>query len=169
MPSASNTRARLIADSKYRPKYLAQANTMTRAYSVATGHQATIGVNTTSDGYAVAATRSRDHGMPEIKVTDRFQRAMRLMRRHNPQDREDGFDLLKPHATEHLEQLIAAFTEERDDHGLRCWLLELIGEARSPEALPILVEQLYSNDESLRGWAVRGLVQLDTKPARAEL
>jgi hypothetical protein len=117
--------------------------------------------------HAVAAS---DHGTsPEITLTDRFQHAMRLMRRHDPQAKEHGFHLLRPHAAEHLDELIAAFANERDDHGLRCWLLELIGEARSPRALPVLVEQLHSDDESLRSWAVTGLQQLHTKPARTEL
>ncbi|WP_425550237.1 HEAT repeat domain-containing protein [Amycolatopsis tucumanensis] len=64
---------------------------------------------------------------------------------------------------------MAAFEDERDDHGLRRWLLELIGEARSPLTLPTLAEQLYSEDESLRSLAVRGLEQLGTPPARQEL
>lgn len=102
-------------------------------------------------------------------MTDRFQRAMRLMRRHDPQAKEDGFHLLLPHAAQHIDELIAAFTEEHDDHGLRCWLLELIGEARSPQALPMLVEQLHGDDESIRTWAIRGLELLDTKPAREQL
>ncbi|QFU92718.1 hypothetical protein YIM_37805 [Amycolatopsis sp. YIM 10] len=94
---------------------------------------------------------------------------MRLMRARDPQDREDGFHFLLPHAAEHVDRLIAEFTEERTDHGLRCWLLELIGHARSANALPILTEQLHADDDSLRFWAVRGLEQLDTKPARYEL
>ena len=48
------------------------------------------------------------------------------------------------------------------DHGLRCWLLELIGAAPSPAALPVLGAQLGSNDESLRDRAVAGLKKLDT-------
>jgi HEAT repeats len=103
------------------------------------------------------------------RMTDRFQQAMRLMRKHDPQIREDGFALLRLHAAEHVDQLIAEFAREQADHGLRCWLLELIGEARSPKALPALTEQLHSGDESLRWWAVRGLEQLGTKPARYEL
>ncbi|MGC7094257.1 hypothetical protein ACPZ19_06305 [Amycolatopsis lurida] len=76
---------------------------------------------------------------------------------------------LLPRVAEHVDQLIAEFTQERTNHGLRCWLLELIGHARSPKALPTLTEQLHGNDDSLRFWAVRGLEQLDTKPARYEL
>jgi hypothetical protein len=91
------------------------------------------------------------------------------MRRHDPQAKEDGFHLLLPHAAQHIDELIAEFVRERDDRGLRCWLLELIGEARSPLAFPVLVEQLNGDDEFLRFWAVRGLEQLDTKPARYEL
>jgi hypothetical protein len=102
-------------------------------------------------------------------VTARFQRAMRLMRRRDPQAREDGFRLLLPHAAEHVDELIAEFVAEHDDHGLRCWLLELIGQARSEAALPLLVEQLHGQDPSLRAWAAHGLECLDTKAARQEL
>lgn len=94
---------------------------------------------------------------------------MRRMRHRDPQDREDGFHLLLPHAAEHIDELIAEFAQERTDHGLRCWPLELIGQARSPKALSVLTEQLHGDDESLRYWAVRGLEQLATKPARYEL
>jgi HEAT repeats len=68
-----------------------------------------------------------------------------------------------------LDELIAEFVQEDHDHGLRCWLLELIGHARSPRALSVLTEQLHSDDESLRSWAAQGLKQLDTKAARQEL
>ncbi|MGN9807741.1 hypothetical protein ACTMSW_00050 [Micromonospora sp. BQ11] len=54
------------------------------------------------------------------------------------------------------------------DQGLRCWLLELIGDARSPRAFALLVEELHSRDESLRDWAERGL-RLDTKESRPVL
>lgn len=91
------------------------------------------------------------------------------MRRRDPQAREDGFHLLLPHASEHVDELIAEFAAERDDHGLRCWLLELIGQARSEAALLLLVEQLHGQDPSLRTWAARGLECLDTKAARQEL
>ncbi|GLY52598.1 HEAT repeat domain-containing protein [Lentzea sp. NBRC 102530] len=101
-------------------------------------------------------------------MTNHFERAMWLMRRRDPQAREDGFGLLQPHAAEHLGELIAAFRAE-EDHGLRCWLLELVGDARSPEALPILVEHLGHEDESFASWAVTGLRKLDTKEARTAL
>lgn len=101
-------------------------------------------------------------------MTKRFERAMRLMRRHDPQAMEDGFHLLLPHVAEHVEELLAEFADE-SDHGLRCWLLELIGEARSPLALPLLAEQLWNDDESLRDRAIRGLEALDSKPAREHL
>jgi hypothetical protein len=52
--------------------------------------------------------------------------------------------------------LIAEFTAESDDHGLPCWLLELIGEARSPLALPVLIDQLGGEDEALRDRAFVG-------------
>jgi HEAT repeat protein len=104
-----------------------------------------------------------------VAVAGQFRDAMRLMRSSDRQRMEDGFHLLLPHAGEHVEELIDEFRREREDPGLRRWLLELVGEARSAEALPLLVEQLSSDDESLRSWAVRGLEKLDTRRARQEL
>jgi hypothetical protein len=98
-----------------------------------------------------------------------FREAMRLMRSHDPQRKEDGFHRLLPHAADHLDELIAEFELEQDDHGLRCWLLELIGEASSPAALPVLRAQLNGEDKSLRYWAVCGLTKLNTAEARALL
>src|SRR5713101_10102998 len=73
-----------------------------------------------------------------MPVTRRFGEAMRLMRSHDPQRQEDGFHQLLPHAADYLGELITQFGQEQDDHGLRCWLLALIGAARSPDALPVL-------------------------------
>lgn len=76
--------------------------------------------------------------------------------------------MLRFHAREHLGELIAEFHRE-EDHGLRCWLLELIGEARDELALPLLAGQLQGPDEALRSWAVTGLQRLDTRQARQVL
>jgi HEAT repeats len=91
-----------------------------------------------------------------------------MMRKRSPQTMEDGFYALLPHAAEHIDELMAEFQTEKD-HGLRCWLLELIGEARSEKAFDLLCEQLQSSDESLRSWAIRGLRKLNTKEARRAL
>jgi len=116
----------------------------------------------------VQASHFGDDRAYAVMVTDTFGRAMRLMHKHDPQRREDGFAMLEPIAADVLPKLIAAFNEE-PDHGLRCWLLELIGSARSESALPVLIREMGSNDESLRHWARRGLEQLDTKEAQTAL
>lgn len=69
---------------------------------------------------------------------------MQLMRRHDPQAEEEGFHLLLPYAAEHIDELIAEFFQEGHDHGVRFWLLELIGQGRSPKALSVLTEQIYA-------------------------
>jgi hypothetical protein len=99
----------------------------------------------------------------------RFARALQSMRSGDPQVRENGFDFLREHADAYVDDLVAEFEKEREDHGLRCWLLELISEARSPRALPVLAGQLESDDESLRFWAIRGLEMLDSREAHQEL
>ena len=88
-----------------------------------------------------------------------------MMRKHNPQTQEDGFDFLSQHAAEYVDELMAEIESEQE-HGLRCWLLELLGEARSPKVLPLFVKYLKSEDESLRTWAAAGLHKLNTKEAR---
>jgi len=87
------------------------------------------------------------------------------MRKHDPGLQEEGFHMLRPHAGERLDELIDTFTHE-PDHGPRCSLLELIGDARSAKAVALLKAQLDNPDERLRYWAVVGLTQLDTPEAR---
>ena len=97
-----------------------------------------------------------------------FEQALRLMRRRDPKAAEDGFGRLREMAGEHVDELIGEFARETD-HGLRCWLLELIGQARSPRAYDLLVAQLQGDDEALRASAQRGLRLLDSKDARRVL
>ena len=91
-----------------------------------------------------------------------------MMRKHDPQASEDGFGWLLPHAAEYVHQLMAEFGKEKV-HGLQCWILELIGEARSPDAFVFLAGHLRSEDEAFRYWAMRGLNNLGTKQARTLL
>ena len=91
-----------------------------------------------------------------------------MMHKHDPQIQEDGFNLLAPIATQHCAELIDQFETETDP-GVRRWLLELIGMARSENALPVLVQELDDDDESLREWARRGLQQLNSQQARTAL
>ncbi|MFI0404414.1 hypothetical protein [Actinomadura sp. 3N508] len=91
------------------------------------------------------------------------------MRAGEPQVREDAFDFLREHADAYVDDLIAEFAAERDDHDLRCRLLELIAEARSATALGVFREQLEGTDEPLRFWAVRGLEMLDSRAAEQVL
>ena len=49
------------------------------------------------------------------------------------------------------------------------WLLELIGEARSPRAVPLPAVQLHGPDKALRSWATAGLRLADTRESRKVL
>jgi hypothetical protein len=101
-------------------------------------------------------------------VGNEIERALRLMRRRDPQVAEDGFARLREIAGSHVDELIAEFGRETD-HGLRCWLLELVGQARSPRSFELLVARLYGEDAAFRCWAERGLRSLDTKESRRVL
>jgi hypothetical protein len=102
-------------------------------------------------------------------TNQRFARALQSMRSRDARLRADGFDFLREHADAYVDDLIAEFGQEEDDHGLRCLLLELISEARSPRALYVLAGQVETTDDSLRFWAIRGLEMLDTREANQEL
>ena len=97
-----------------------------------------------------------------------FQECMSLMRKPDAQLQEDGFRLLLPHAHEYTQQLLDEFAQDSDP-GLRCWLLELLAEAREPNALPLFREYLQSEEGNLKTLAIRGLKQLNTKEARRAL
>jgi hypothetical protein len=94
----------------------------------------------------------------------RFDQAMQHLREADVQVRENAFDFLREHADAYVDELIAEFAAEQDG-GLRCLLLELLAEARSPKALDVFRDQLEGPDESLQFWAVRGLEMLDTREA----
>jgi hypothetical protein len=98
-----------------------------------------------------------------------WQRALREMRQSgNAQVQEDAFDQLRTQAAELVPQLRAAY-EAETDHGTRCWLLELLGEARDPALEDLFEAALNGSDDSLRIWGEWGLRNLDTKTARAIL
>src|SRR5688572_2130171 len=98
-----------------------------------------------------------------------FKKCMAMMRqKRDPQTQEDGFGWLLPHAREYVHELIEEFGPEKD-HGLRCWLLELLGSAKSHDSFDFLAGQLRNEDQELRYWAIWGLKNLDTKEARTLL
>jgi hypothetical protein len=91
--------------------------------------------------------------------TKDFERWLAMMRKRDPQIQEDGFHALRPHARRFVVPLAAAFAIETD-HGLRCWLLELLGEARDPQLTEMFLALLDDPDEAIRGWAIIGLQDL---------
>ena len=94
-----------------------------------------------------------------------FRASLALMRSRDGGTSEDGFYYLLPHAAENVEALIAEFAQEMD-LGMRYWLLELIGAARSPIAFDLLIALLKDEDDSIRRRAIWGLQKLDSKDAR---
>lgn len=75
-----------------------------------------------------------------------FAECLAMMRKRDALIAEEGFHELLPRASQHVDELMKAFAVETQ-HGVRCWLLELIGEARSERALDLLCEQSRSADE----------------------
>ena len=97
-----------------------------------------------------------------------FQALLKDMSSRDALKAEGAFYTLLPSAGDHIAELINAFETEQS-HGVRCWLLELIGEARKESAFDLLRENALGRDESLRSWAIRGLQKLGTPTARSFL
>ena len=95
-----------------------------------------------------------------------FEKCMAMMRQRRDQLlQDDGFLWLEPRAGEFVEELMEEFKNE-ERIGIRGWLLELIGSAKSPLAFELLASELRSPDPVHRRWAIRGLKNLNTKEAR---
>jgi hypothetical protein len=75
---------------------------------------------------------------------------------------------LSQNAKLHATELIEEFGTERDER-VRRILLGIFSDAKLPEALPVFVEYLRSNDESLRYWSELDLRNLDTPESRKAL
>ena len=114
--------------------------------------------------------RSTFAGSGNIPTSRGVAKCIELLRRRNV--RGGLVDIicheLQANATTQAAELIAAFRCERDDR-VRRILLGIICEASLPEALPLLMEYLRSDDEALRYWAVDGLRRLDTPETRKVL
>jgi hypothetical protein len=93
---------------------------------------------------------------------------LKMMREGNPQVAEDGFHYLRPRAREHVDELLTALATETN-HAMQCWLLELIGEAKSDKGFVALCAYAKSADDSLKAWAVQGLVKLNSRQAKTFL
>jgi hypothetical protein len=102
-----------------------------------------------------------------------FKQAMRMMRGQAGRvgignTAEDGFFSLQLRAGEYVRELVSEFLTEKN-HGVRLYLIELISEARSPMALPVLVECLCGEEPDFWTWAMEGLRKLNTREARKAL
>lgn len=75
---------------------------------------------------------------------------------------------LRTHASETVDELIAAFQSEQEGW-VRMRLLSIIARAAIPAFEPLLIENLQAQDNDLRKWAKVGLEKLDTKTARTAL
>jgi HEAT repeats len=75
---------------------------------------------------------------------------------------------LEGNAAAHAAELLAAFRAVQDER-VRRIVLGVICEARLPEALPVYVDHLRSDDELLRHWSERRLREMNTPEARKAL
>ncbi len=75
---------------------------------------------------------------------------------------------LQDNAAAHAEELIVAFQAQKNQQ-VRLLLLMTFCDAKLKEAMPLFVEHLRSDDESLRYWSEQGLRALNTPEARKVL
>lgn len=97
-----------------------------------------------------------------------FQVCMAMMRSRDGEIFEEGFGEISRRAGEHFEALMHEY-RQASNHDLRSCLLELLGEARDMRVFGLFREGLWSEDESVRFWSLRGLEMLDAPEARRQV
>ena len=97
-----------------------------------------------------------------------FDESMKMMRSRDGITSEIGFSWLSLFALEYGERLKEELDRETN-HGLRCWLLELIGLTKDEGNIALFTEYLVSGDDSYRFWAIAGLRELNTADSRRML
>jgi hypothetical protein len=68
-----------------------------------------------------------------------FECCLQMLHNRDAMTQEEGDFFLSSRVHEYLDQLLAALRAEKDSY-IQGWLLEIIGEAKSPVAFPILIE-----------------------------
>src|SRR6185312_2694678 len=106
--------------------------------------------------------------MPKREHFPGFEACLTMIKSRDGALAEAGFQLMRPHASEYVDQLITAFWEA-ESPGLQYWLLELIGESSSQTAISFLVGRLHGERDDLRRGATFALQKLNTKDARRAL
>lgn len=107
--------------------------------------------------------RRQARAVPEV-----FQQAMQLMRRRDPQDRENGFAPARDHAAELVDELLAEFARESGSWTvLLAARTDWTGQVRT--CLAHLGRAASRARKALRSWARIGLESLGTAAARREL
>ena len=94
-----------------------------------------------------------------------FLSAMERMRSKHANQQEQGYNMLLAHAGKFPEELIAEFRAETD-HGLKCWLLELLADSRSEKVFDLFHEMLDASNLTFRDLAVKGLRRLNSKESK---
>lgn len=97
-----------------------------------------------------------------------FVRSLEMMRDRDAMTQEEGFCWLHSRAEEFFDELVLEF-ENESDHWTKGWLLELIAETLNPKATKLLIQQLRSDNDYLKAWAIHGLKALDTPESRRAL
>jgi HEAT repeat protein len=93
-----------------------------------------------------------------------LERLIEMIRSSDPLTYEDGYHLLIPHVANYVPELISLVRGEPDPK-IRGRYVELLGEARNPEALDTLAAELSNSDQNVRQWALTGLRLLGVSEA----
>ena len=88
-----------------------------------------------------------------------FEDCMVRLRSRDPATYEDAYEEIQPHVRRYVPALIAELAHAPDGY-TRGKLLELLGDAQDPTALPVLAQELEHPDPDVRHWAHTGLIAL---------
>jgi|GEM_PF-3994899 len=98
------------------------------------------------------------------KPAKSFAVCMEFMCHPDPEKKQHGFHALRQNVATFLPLILHAL-ERETNHGIQCWLLELVVIGKEPSTIPLLASYLYHKDDSLRYWAKTGLKDFGTRQA----
>jgi HEAT repeat protein len=88
-----------------------------------------------------------------------FTDCLRRIRSRDPLTYEAAYHELLPYVGNYVPELLAALDDASDAY-TRGKLIELLGRAEDPAAIPVLARELEHSDQAVRQWAVTSLVAL---------
>ncbi|WP_221031930.1 HEAT repeat domain-containing protein [Actomonas aquatica] len=92
--------------------------------------------------------------------TPTFEECVGMLRSKDPMTYEDGYQWLQGFLSTHFKDIVVLMQKEQDED-IRSKFVELVGDSKRSEAIPILEAELKSDLMAVRSWAYSSLLYFE--------